>query len=191
MIKRFWPLILAVISIVLFLGIIGKNQWQLKHSQSIFIKLQPVDPRSLLQGDYMALRYTLHWNETELQSETANKHLPLSHYLINQPHLLAYVQLDQQHRVVASAMNSKMLDQSQAIRPLALKNPDNQIDHLYPSAQSFLFAEGLADCYAQAEYAEFKVDSKGNAILTSLRGENIAVLDCKKNQAWWQGVAAE
>ena len=36
-----------------------KNEWQLHQSKSIFIKLKPVDPRSILQGDYMALAYEL------------------------------------------------------------------------------------------------------------------------------------
>ena len=38
----------------------GENEWHLHHSKSIFIELKPVDPRSILQGDYMALAYELH-----------------------------------------------------------------------------------------------------------------------------------
>ncbi len=56
--KKIIPLCLALMSIVLFLGIIFKNEQHLKNSQSIYVRLQPVDPRSFIQGDYMALRYS-------------------------------------------------------------------------------------------------------------------------------------
>ena len=58
--KKIIPLCLALMSIVLFLGIIFKNEQHLKNSQSIYVRLQPVDPRSFIQGDYMALRYQLY-----------------------------------------------------------------------------------------------------------------------------------
>ncbi len=62
---------------------------------------------------------------------------------------------------------------------LILQNPNNRYSELYPASRSFLFAEGLADCYQQAEYAEFKVDEQGNAILTALKGDQLQDLGCE------------
>ncbi len=56
---------------------------------------------------------------------------------------------------------------------------------LYPASESFLFAEGLAECYQQAEYAEFKVDEQGNAILTALKGSQLQDLGCEKQMHWF------
>lgn len=58
--KKYFSLILAVITLLFFAGLVAKNEWHLHHSKSIFIELKPVDPRSILQGDYMALAYELH-----------------------------------------------------------------------------------------------------------------------------------
>ena len=49
---------LAIVT-VLFCRFSDENEWHLHQSKSIFIKLKPVDPRSILQGDYMALAYEL------------------------------------------------------------------------------------------------------------------------------------
>ncbi|MBA2942090.1 GDYXXLXY domain-containing protein [Paenibacillus sp. CGMCC 1.16610] len=38
---------------------IGKSEWLLSHGQLIKLQLEPLDPRSLIQGDYVRLRYTI------------------------------------------------------------------------------------------------------------------------------------
>lgn len=38
---------------------IGKSEWTLAHGQTIKLELAPRDPRSLLQGDYVELRYAI------------------------------------------------------------------------------------------------------------------------------------
>ncbi|HAI54372.1 MAG TPA: GDYXXLXY protein, partial [Acinetobacter nosocomialis] len=57
--KKYFSLMLAVATVLFFVGLVAKNEWHLHQSKSIFIKLKPVDPRSILQGDYMALAYEL------------------------------------------------------------------------------------------------------------------------------------
>ena len=55
--KTILPLVLALLSIVIFVLMIVKNEHHLNNAQSVYVRLQPVDPRSILQGDYMALNY--------------------------------------------------------------------------------------------------------------------------------------
>ncbi|WP_455595713.1 GDYXXLXY domain-containing protein, partial [Acinetobacter pecorum] len=68
--KKFLPLHLAIFSIALFCGLILQHEWHLRHSQSIYVELAPVDPRSILQGDYMALNYNLHFSATAPEDAT-------------------------------------------------------------------------------------------------------------------------
>ena len=54
---------IALVSLVLILALVnwsiaGKEK-HLAEGQSVYLDLAPVDPRSLMQGDYMALRFSL------------------------------------------------------------------------------------------------------------------------------------
>src|SRR4051794_32649483 len=54
--------ILFLITAVLILGVLNllivQKESVLANGQTIFMRLAPVDPRSLIQGDYMRLRYS-------------------------------------------------------------------------------------------------------------------------------------
>ena len=71
--KRMIPLALALLSIAVFLGLIFKNEWHLNNSQTMYVHLQPVDPRSIIQGDYMALNYQLYFVPQHLSQESTNQ----------------------------------------------------------------------------------------------------------------------
>ena len=195
--KKIIPLCLALLSIAVFLGLIFKNEWHLKHSQSIYVRLQPVDPRSMLQGDYMRLNYQLYFapqnlifgNTTEQNTNQQNisqeDHIFSGNHfdqiIQNKSSIVTYVELDPQRRVIHTSFEPL---QNVQIQRLVLQNPNNRYTMLYPASESFLFAEGLAECYQQAEYAEFKVDEQGNAILTALKGGQLQDLECEKQAHW-------
>ncbi|MGP4770477.1 GDYXXLXY domain-containing protein [Acinetobacter sp. PFS20] len=180
--KKYFSLILALTTILIFVGLVAKNEWHLHHSKSIFIELRPVDPRSILQGDYMALAYEL--NLQSLKALARSESEALDQVIFNHPSVPAKVILDSQNRVVRTILdnNNSFVGQS-----LILKNPENRLQALYPASRSFLFAEGLAQCYQKAKYAEFKVNTKGEAILFDLRGEGLQPLNCKQQKNWWKG----
>jgi len=52
---------LVIAGLVLVLGVVNYDIWQkqqvVENGQQILLKLRPVDPRSLMQGDFMRLRY--------------------------------------------------------------------------------------------------------------------------------------
>ncbi len=54
--KKYFSLMLAVATVLFFAGLVAKNEWHLYQSKSIFIKLKPVDPRSILQGGLYGAR---------------------------------------------------------------------------------------------------------------------------------------
>lgn len=180
--KKYFSLILALTTILIFVGLVAKNEWHLHHSKSIFIELRPVDPRSILQGDYMALAYEL--NLQSLKTLAGSENEALDQVIFNHPSVPAKVILDSQNRVVRTILD---INNSFAGQSLILKNPENRLQALYPASRSFLFAEGLAQCYQKAKYAEFKINTKGEAILFDLRGEGLQPLNCKQQKNWWKG----
>ncbi|MCE7533540.1 GDYXXLXY domain-containing protein [Acinetobacter nosocomialis] len=182
--KKYFSLMLAVATVLFFAGLVAKNEWHLYQSKSIFIKLKPVDPRSILQGDYMALAYEL--NLQSLKALSGSESEALDQVIFNHASVPAKVILDSQNRVVRTILDTQNSFTGQR---LILKNPENRLQALYPASRSFLFAEGLAQCYGKAKYAEFKVNTKGEAILFDLRGEELQPLNCKQQHSWWKGTA--
>lgn len=149
---------------VLTLAVLNTGIWRkqqlIAHGQPLFVALAPVDPRSLMQGDYMALRFALpedlrHW-----------------------PHLqgaerpLLRVQVDAQAR----ALHWRADDAT----PLA---PNERRVELSPKAgrwmlvsDAWFFAEGEAARWQAARWGEFRVQADGRALLVGLRGEQLQPL---------------
>ena len=189
--KKMIPLYLALFSIALFLGMIARHEWRLAHSDSIFVRLMPADPRSLLQGDYMALNYQLYFSGLAPQDDSfparSSAEVAAEDFK-NKPQVLAYVQLDGQRRVIKTGFDEKMLAAYPASSAkLILKNPNNSFESLYPAADSFLFAEGLEPCYRNARFAELKVQANGQPLLAGLADENLKALNCEQRGEWWKG----
>lgn len=168
LIKRFLPIILVVMSMVLFNIMIYHHERHIADGQSVFIDLMPADPRSLIQGDYMQLNYNLMFDEESRQAwerSTIKEH----------PHIDAWVRLDNQNRLIQTTFSQK----EHAI-PMILNNPSGFLSQVYPASQSFLFAEGLAACYDQARFAHFKINSSGRLILLELVDEHLQSLGCEE-----------
>ncbi|HJF27148.1 MAG TPA: GDYXXLXY domain-containing protein [Acinetobacter lwoffii] len=184
--KKFLPLYLAILNIALFSALILQHEWHLKNSQSMFVELMPVDPRSILQGDYMVLSYQLHFGAAARQSSQQSfSDLRIDDFE-NQSQVLSYVQLDKQRRVIMTSFDQRLLGGSAAFSKLVLKNPRNTFESLYPAANSFMFAEGLESCYRNAKFAELKVQENGEAVLVDLVDQQLNSLNCKTRKSWWQ-----
>ena len=188
MMKKFMALHLSIFSIALFVGLIVQHEWHLAKSDSIFVELAPVDPRSILQGDYMALNYDLHFSAVAAENGSEQ---PVSDIRTedfkNQSNVMSYVQLDQQRRVIKTSFDRSALNQSERSARLILKNPRNTFEALYPAANSFMFAEGLEPCYRNAKFAELKVKKNGKALLFDLLDQQLKPLNCENSKSWREG----
>ena len=187
--KKFLPLHLAIFSIALFCGLIAQHEWHLRDSQSIYVELAPADPRSILQGDYMALNYDLHFSAlaAEKRLEQSEPKISIQDFE-NQSRVLSYVQLDEKGRVVRSSFDRSALDQPRSAQ-LILKNPQNTFEGLYPATNSFMFAEGLEPCYCDAKFAELKLKENGEALLADLVDQNLKSLNCENRKAGGRGIS--
>ena len=115
--------------------------------ERVYLELAPVDPRSLMQGDYMALRFVLAREISATESGTA----PLS--------------VDS--RGIATLSHSpKPGDLRIRYR---LRNGE-----IWLGTNAYFFEEGKAGRYQRARYGEFRIDrDSGEAVLVALADENL------------------
>lgn len=158
--------IVAIVGLVLALGLINGSiyvkEQHLSQGEVLKLKLAPVDPRSLMQGDYMALRFELADNIDNALPE-AEPHTPWS-ATANNSEGKVIVQLDEQGRASFVA-----LDEGQVMaanqRKLQYRVRDGRVKF---ATNAFFFAEGSAQIYEAAEYGEFRVNQDGEVLLSAM-----------------------
>ena len=135
-------------------GAIWQKQDLIAHGKPLFMALMPLDPRSLMQGDYMQLRF----------ATLDNHQLPPLHG-IGAPRPRMVVQLDT--RGVAALQRLHAPGQ-----PLA---PDEMLLELTPMdgnwvvvTDAWFFKEGEALTWQAAKFGEFRVLPDGRALLVGL-----------------------
>ena len=134
--------------------------WRFEHTlrsgQDMILQLAPVDPRSIMQGDYMALAFAV---DRALPDDAAQ---------------YSYAWLSLSEQGVASLYRlSNDLPTQDAVIGLLLRQRDGIVS---VGPNGFFFAEGSAAVYEAARYGLFKVDSSGKALLTGLLDKNLQLL---------------
>lgn len=136
---------------------INATVWRFEHAMSqgevVLIELAPVDPRSLMQGDYMRLNYALA-RQLAGRQEAAGAHT-----------LVVRLDGDQVAHWVAQG-NPEALAPGE--RLLRVRNVQGQW-RIGPDA--FFFEEGAGAQYEQARYGEFRLQEDGDTLLVGLRDE--------------------
>lgn len=154
--------IIAALLTLLFLnGIVWRHEQTLAQGRAVLLPLRPVDPRSLMQGDYMALDYQLTQQLTH-DLQTA-KTPPAAGQALE---VVLGMDADGVAQLLRMAKPGEQLPAGETL--VRLKWEDNGA-HL-PSS-SYFFAEGEATRFAQARYAIFRVASDGTALLAGLADE--------------------
>lgn len=139
---------------------VAKKEEILKDGKLVLLKLAPVDPRSLMQGDYMRLNY-------EIADNLWTDSIPKRGFCV--------VKLDNQqvgHRV----------RYQEGKTPLA--KDEYLIEYTRPTlwginigAESFFFEEGTAERYEKAEYGGLRIDKNGNSLLIGLYDKNRSLIE--------------
>jgi uncharacterized membrane-anchored protein len=150
---------------------IADKERLLAEGRVVFLELAPVDPRSLLQGDYMQLNYTVAIEIERVLPRRADHRAWL-------PDLLpadgrAVVTLDPR-----SVATFARLDQpADEARPLAENEAylryRVRAGRLKFASDAFFFQEGTAEAYASARYGRYRVADDGALLLTSLHDEHL------------------
>ena len=161
-------LAVCLVGVVILLAV-NVSIWQkerlLEQGKIVLLPLAPVDPRSLMQGDFMRLRFQA---EQEIQRRLPyNKDSAVADgYVI--------VSLNEQHIGEVQSVVSELPTTLSANQwPLRYRIRAGELRF---ATNAFFFQEGHADDYAQARYGEFKVNDDGEMLLANLRGQNLEVL---------------
>jgi uncharacterized membrane-anchored protein len=147
---------------------IREKETLIREGRPVFVELAPVDPRSLMQGDFMRLNF-------QIPGEPAERRLGMLR--AERPTVIAR----RDDRGVATLVR---IDDG---RPLA--NGELRIE-LTPKggrwilvSDAWFFAEGEASRWSRATYGEFRVDAAGRALLVGLRGPQLEDLSLPVSDA--------
>jgi uncharacterized membrane-anchored protein len=140
-------------------GIMSSEQ-NIENGTLAYFQLAPVDPRSLIQGDYMALDYALERDANDAGLRD-----------IRRGQLVLYIDDDHIAHFSRLYEGGETLEENEVIVNFyALEFAGVRV-----GVDSFLFQEGLAGVYADAQYAEVRIIDAG-VMLIDLVGENLEPL---------------
>jgi uncharacterized membrane-anchored protein len=137
---------LLLVLVFFVLSVLSKEA-TLANSRQILVQLAPVDPRSLMQGDYMALNYSITWRIWDGDGK----------------YVVVKVDDDNVATFVRQQDDKTLNDGELLIRWTTNKRGRKSI-----GADNYFFQEGTGDKYAVAHYGLLRVDSDGNCILVGL-----------------------
>lgn len=146
-----WGGLLLVLGVVNAM-IAGKER-TLAEGSTVLLELAPRDPRSLLQGDYMTLRYAISEQVSRALGDGSAS-----------GRLLVHVDADGVARYLGVYRDGDALAPDQ--RLLYFRKRDRTVRL---AGDAFFFQEGQGGYYATARYGEVRVDKDGHAILVGLR----------------------
>lgn len=156
-------LLVMVVGVVI-LGLINysifSREGLISNGKTVLLELAPVDPRSLMQGDYMALRFAVTADarramkvpqkEAGFNEVAGDGHIIL---LLDSKGVGRFSRIDDQSELKAGEV--RMLYRKRGNRMKFATN-------------AFFFQEGKAKLYEAAKYGEFKVADNGDSILVAM-----------------------
>ena len=149
---------LVILALVNF-GIYQRERL-LTEGRIVLLRLAPVDPRSLMQGDYMRLNFEIAGQAfpTAASAPAADGHLVV---LLDENGIGRFGRLGEARRLAPGevALRYRIRD----------GRPNFATD-------AYFFEEGQAERYAAAAFGEFRVGADGEMILTGLRGPRLEKL---------------
>ena len=151
--------VVALVLVVANAAILDKER-VLRDGRVVLLELAPVDPRSLLQGDYMALRYALA-NEVarERSAETsADGHLVVR---IGEGGVARFLRFHDGSQLSGDEQLLRYRKRGQGVRI---------------ASDAFFFEEGTDSLYDNARYGELRVAEDGDAVLVGLRDGALQLL---------------
>ncbi len=144
---------------------ISKKEDLIAHGDKLLFRLGPVDPRSIMQGDYMRLRF-------DLATQIAAKQQKLNtQNTIPQYAGFAVVEKDDKGIVnFVDLYHNQDLSQNQYMIPF--KNRNRQIHF---TTNAFYFQEGKASHFQKARFGEFRYKN-GEMLLVNMVDKDFEVL---------------
>lgn len=142
-------------------GAIWQKEALIRDGRPVFVELAPVDPRSLMQGDYMRLNFNLPGEPAERRSGLLRAQRPQVVVRLDERGIATPLRIDDGTLPAAGELRIELTPKS---------------GRWILVSDAWFFAEGEAERWARAKYGEFRVDAQGRALLVGLRGPTLEAL---------------
>ncbi|WP_022952605.1 GDYXXLXY domain-containing protein [Leucothrix mucor] len=155
--RKLWVILIGLVVLAVVNYSIYSREMLVTKGDSVILQLAPVDPRSLMQGDYMALRFAV---ASEAQDQILSSK-QINGFVILKPDekgVGRFVRLDD-----LSALNNGEVRMRYRLRKGQVKFATN----------AFFFQEGQAKLFEAARFGEFRVNKGGDSVLVEMRDENL------------------
>jgi uncharacterized membrane-anchored protein len=158
---------------------IMQREQLLTDGKLVLLELAPVDPRSLMQGDYMALRFKItndafpnsRWGLRSSLKDEAEPNFPLD------GHLVATLDAYGVGHFQRIARAGEVVKADEVLLRYRIRN-----DQVKFATNGYFFEEGQAQAYEQARYGAFRVAANGDMILTAMHGQDYVQLKNKSTE---------
>lgn len=155
---------IALLTLIIILALINwsiyKKEQHIKNGEVLYLELAPVDPRSLMQGDYMALRFKI--------ANEIRKALPKETYSIPAKDGEVVVTMDPNHVGTYKALyKGQSLGSNERRIHFRVRNYQVKL-----ATNAFFFEEGHAKEYQDARYGEFRVEN-GEVLLVNMYDKDL------------------
>ena len=129
------------------------KQGIIEDGRIMLLRLAPRDPRSLLQGDYMALRYAMA-DQVARAAEPAG---------VTDGRVVVELAANGEASFVG-LYQGQQLSQGQQVLRFRRRGESVRL-----ASDAYFFEEGQWETFADARFGELRVDDDGDAVLTGLR----------------------
>lgn len=169
-------IIIALLGMALVLVVMTRNiikyEAHLTTGDTVLLALAPVDPRGFMQGDYMTLSYAL-----ERDVFAALNRDPGSYPTNEQGYVIVALDNNKVAQFVRLAANQpKNLATNEMAIHYRIRNGAMQL-----ATNAFFFQEGHGEAFEAAEYGLFRVNDKGEPLLTNLVDDDFKVISSKND----------
>lgn len=169
-------IIIALLGLALVLVVMTRNiakyENHLATGDTVLLALAPLDPRGFMQGDYMTLSYAL-----ERDVFAALNRDPGSYPTNEQGYVIVALDNNKVAQFMRLAANQpKGLANNEMAIHYRIRNGAMQL-----ATNAFFFQEGHGEAFEAAEYGLFRVNDKGEPLLTNLVDDDFKVISAKND----------
>ncbi|GAA3916508.1 GDYXXLXY domain-containing protein [Litoribacillus peritrichatus] len=177
--------IVATLSLVFSLGLLNwsivQKEHQLSDGRMVYLELAPVDPRSLMQGDYMALNFKVAVEIRRHLSKNDETPSDLKELMTQDGYVV--VTLDQNRigqfkRLASNQADEQALSEDEMLLKYRIRD-----DAIKFATNAFFFQEGHADIYDNARFGQFRVSEEGELLLSGMYDEQLRLLEAVSDES--------
>ena len=166
---------IVFVSLVIIMAFVNwsiySKEKQLSEGKIVYLALAPVDPRSLMQGDYMALHFRLADDVSMALPKAVDDRWWRHKVAASDGYVVA--SLDERNiGSFKSLFNNQALSKNDIVMRYRVRNGKVKF-----ATNAYFFQEGYEKYYRPARYGQFRVDKKGELLLAAVYDKNLNKLE--------------